>query len=133
MQVKIEMSKEEKRWAFVIVVAVIIILYYINKLYLFILDIEFEDNKPVKLKLKTGFIFYRITEINFGNEVLEQKVKFYGYIIKTIPMKDKEGKNNGEYVMEIYKSKLSKKPYKKIVIHTDSYYVEHFKTPLGKV
>lgn len=133
MQVNVVMSKEEKRWALVILIIALLLIYYVNKLYIFILNVEFENYKPINISIKTGFIFSKTTIITFGEKETETKVKFYGYLIKTIPLKNQEGKNTGEYELEIYKNKNSKKPYKKISIHTDDYYVKTVTTPLGKV
>jgi hypothetical protein len=133
MKVDIQMSEKEKRWGLLVLALVLLIVYYINKCYLFILNIEFEDNKATNLTLKTGFIFPAITQVKFGSQVTESNVKFYGYLIKTVPLKDKEGKPDGNYTMEIYRNKNSKKAYKKITINTDDYYVKNVTTPLGKI
>lgn len=133
MQVKVTMSDKEKKIAMIVAVVAVFILYYLNKLYMYILDVEFEDGTATKMLLKTGFIFSSKTEINLREKPVELKVKFYGYVIRTVPLKDKKDKLTGEYQIGIFKSAKSQKPVKEIIIHKDEYYVQHFKTPLGRI
>lgn len=133
MQVKIVMNKNEKIGAVITLIITLVIVYYINKKYLYILDAEFEDGKIIKLILKTGFLLPVKTEINFGKDTTESKVKFYGYLIKATPLKNKEGKATGEFNLDIYNNSKSKKPSKTVKIFTDDHYVKYLKTPLGRI
>jgi hypothetical protein len=133
MKVKVTMSDKEKKWTLAFIVLAAIILYFVNKLYLFILDVEFEDSKPSKLLLKTGFLIPIRTVVDLGDNESITKVKFYNYRIKATPVIDNDTKvATGEYIMQIYKGK-SDKVFKSVTIHTDDYYVQYLKTPLGRI
>lgn len=117
------MNKEEKIACGVIFLAVLLILYYINKKYLYVLDVEFDtDSKgelaPKSMTLKSGFILPVKTFFTFSDGA-SKKVKWYGYKISSIKRED------GYDVLL-----NSKKIY---TVYNDSWYEENKSVPTGRI
>ncbi len=77
MNIKIEMSDREKQIAAVIAVAILIILYIVNKRYLYVIDVTFNGDQPESFTLKVGFIYPVKTLVMIGEA--PKKINFYGY------------------------------------------------------
>ncbi len=126
MRVNVIMSSKEKKIAGVAILIILLVIFYFNKKYIYVLDVEMEEDgsgnlMPVKTLIKSGFIFPVKTELNIMGEE-EKKVKWYGYTLKTA--KGTEGDNyydlllNGQKIHSFY---------------SDAYYQATKTYPTGRV
>lgn len=117
MKVVVEISKDEKKIILISILIILVILYYINKRYLYVIDAVFEGEEPESITLKTGFIYPVKTQIILGEA--PKKIKFYGYIVAS--KKTEQG-------YDIFLA--GKKVY---TIFRDNYYTETKKVPTGRI
>ena len=118
MKVKIEMTKSEKRAAIIIIVVLAIFLYFYNRRYMYVLDAEFENETPISIILKTGFIIPVKTLIPI-KDGFEKKVRLYGYNLQI-------KKSGDKYDLFVDKKKVHE-------IHPVSYYDKTHKSPTGRI
>jgi hypothetical protein len=118
VKIKIDISEKEKKILLVIVVIVSIFIYLFNRRYLYVLDAEFEDNTPVSIVLKTGFILPSKTFIELKNG-FEKTVRMYGYKIKVSKAKD-------DFDIMIDNKKVH-------TIYTLAHYDKTHKMPTGRI
>ncbi len=123
MKIKVEMSPKEKKIAMVAGVIVLLILFYFNKKYIYLLDVEFEENNeglmPSNILIKSGFIFPVKTELSVSG-LEEKKVRWYGYTLKVVKGEDSP-----------YELLLNDKVIRKL--YSDSYYEDTKTKPTGLV
>jgi hypothetical protein len=119
MKIKIEMSDLEKKWGAVIALVLAIVLYFVNRRYLYVLEAQFEDDLPKYIILKVGFILAVKTSIDIkdGNS---GTIRIYGYKYKI--SKSKDG-------FDLY---LNGKQTD-YTIRTDSYYEKTHSLPTGPI
>lgn len=118
MKVKIEMSGNEKKAAIIIAVVIALVIYWYNKRYLYVLEAEFENEDPISVILKTGFIFPVKTKIDIKNG-FTKKIKLYGYNLLVL-------KTDSGFDLLIDKKKI-------YTIYPDKYYQEFKKSPTGRI
>ncbi len=126
MRVNVIMSSKEKKIAGVAILIILLVIFYFNKKYIYVLDVEMEEDgsgnlMPVKTLIKSGFIFPVKTELNIMGEE-EKKVKWYGYTLKAI--KGTEGDNY--YDLLLNGSKIHS-------FYSDSYYQATKTHPTGLI
>ncbi len=117
MRVSVEISKKERNIILVSLLIILVILYYINKKYLYIIDVAFSGEDAENFTLKTGFIYPVKTSIILGEA--PKKIKFYGYMVAS-------KKTDQGYDIYLNNSKV-------YTIFKDSYYTETKKVPTGRI
>ncbi len=123
MKIKIEASPKEKKIAIITGIIILVILFCLNKKYIYVLDVEFEDNgkgdlDPSKTLIKSGFIFPVKTELNIS-QLEEKKVKWYGYTLSI-------SKAEGYYDLLLNSKSIHK-------FYPNSYYESTKTKPTGKI
>lgn len=111
------MSADEKKIAWISFIVFLIVLYFLNKKYLYIIDVAFSGEDAENLTLKTGFIYPVKTSITLGEPA--KRIKFYGYVMES-------RKTDKGY--DLYLN--NKKVY---TIFKDSYYMETKGVPTGRI
>jgi hypothetical protein len=118
MKVCIEMSKKEKSIGIIAIILLVIILFFYNRKYLYILDAEFDDDLASSIILKTGFIFPVKTLIPMDGE-FKKKMKFYGYNISVKRV-------NNDFEIYLNDKKIQ-------TVYTAPYYDKTHERPVGRV
>lgn len=118
MKIKLEISENEKKVATIAAVIIAVIIYFINRRYLYILEAEFEGDQPVGILLKRGFIFPVKTWIPM-QDGFQKRIRLYGGRIKVVFMKD-------HYDILLNNRKIH-------AVYADSWYQEYKKLPTGKI
>lgn len=118
MRIKIEISENEKKIIGITAVILAVIVYFINRRYLYILEAEFEGDQPLGVLLKRGFIFPVKTWIPM-QDGFQKRIRLYGGKLKVIKMKD-------HYDILLNNKKIH-------AVYTDSWYQEYKKLPTGKI
>ncbi len=126
MRVNVEVSSKEKKIAGVAILIILIVVFYFNKKYIYVLDVEMEEDgsgnlMPVKALIKSGFILPVKTELNITGEE-EKKVKWYGYTLKAV--KGTEGDNYYDLLLNDHKIHS---------FYSDAYYQATKTYPTGRV
>ncbi len=126
MRVNVVMSLKEKKIAGVAILIILLVLFYFNKKYIYVLDVEMEEDgsgnlMPVKALIKSGFILPVKTELNITGEE-EKKVKWYGYMLKIV--KGTEGDNYYDLLLDGQKIHS---------FYSDAYYQATKTRPTGSI
>ncbi len=102
----------------VTLVLIALIIYFLNKKYMYVIDAVFDGETPEGITLKTGFIAPVKTFIEL-KDGFSKKIKLYNYKISV-----KKIENGFDILLN------SKKIYS---IYSDSYYTDSHKLPTGRI
>lgn len=119
MRIKVEISDKEKKWLLIGAVILIIVIYFINRRYLYILEAQFDNDGPEYIILKVGFLLPMKKQIDIidGNSGI---IRLYGYKYKIVKNKD-----HFDLYLNGKKTTYS--------IYNASYYDENHGLPTGRI
>lgn len=96
---KILLTDKDKKYGSIIGIAILVIGYIYNRMYVKITDIAFVNDEPFELQIKCGYIFSENINILFSNTSIVKAKKYNHYF----QLKGKDLYKNGKKVLTIKK------------------------------